>query len=220
MCPQWVSDMSLPLADAVPPSDELQSCRKVKRRQEAPRWVDAYTVPGQFVGVRYPPDPISDSQDPASDSSGEQDAHPEEVSPVSHLRVICTDLVIGACILIRGILQPLMARSTLEKDGKVSSPVVLPADSQASASTSGVGDAATAGEAPTARTLFAISSSPYCARRESANLDASIIEVPCHPPVSCLDRKLHVQHRVSTGASGKKCIISTAPLAAQRSEAG
>ena len=38
-------------------------CRKVKRRQEAPRWVDAYTVPGQFVGVRYPPDPISDLVD-------------------------------------------------------------------------------------------------------------------------------------------------------------
>ena len=34
-----------------------------------------------------------------------------------------------------------------------------------------------AGGIPTARTLFAISSSPYSARRESANLDASIIEV-------------------------------------------
>ena len=27
--------------------------RKVRRRQEAPRWVDAYTVPGQFVSVRH-----------------------------------------------------------------------------------------------------------------------------------------------------------------------
>ena len=34
-----------------------------------------------------------------------------------------------------------------------------------------------AGGVPTARTLFAISSSPYSARRDSANLDASIIEV-------------------------------------------
>ena len=34
-----------------------------------------------------------------------------------------------------------------------------------------------AGVVPTARTLFAISSSPYSARRDSANLDASIIEV-------------------------------------------
>lgn len=33
------------------------------------------------------------------------------------------------------------------------------------------------GDPPTARTLFAISSSPYSARRDSANLDASIIEV-------------------------------------------
>jgi hypothetical protein len=31
-------------------------------------------------------------------------------------------------------------------------------------------------EPPTARTLFAIASSPYNARRDSANLDASIIE--------------------------------------------
>ena len=44
------------------------SCRKVRRRQEAPRWVDSYTVPGQFVGVRYPPDPISDSADSVSGS--------------------------------------------------------------------------------------------------------------------------------------------------------
>ncbi len=36
-------------------------CRKMRRRQEGPRWVDAYKVPGQFVGIRYPPDPISDS---------------------------------------------------------------------------------------------------------------------------------------------------------------
>ena len=41
-------------------------CRKVKRRQEAPRWVDSYTVPGQYVGVRYPRDPISDSLDSSS----------------------------------------------------------------------------------------------------------------------------------------------------------
>ena len=33
--------------------------RKIKRLQEAPRWIDAYTVPGQFVAVRYPPDPVA-----------------------------------------------------------------------------------------------------------------------------------------------------------------
>ena len=28
--------------------------------------MDTYTVPGQFVGIRYPPDPVSDSADSAS----------------------------------------------------------------------------------------------------------------------------------------------------------
>ena len=27
--------------------------RKVKRRQQAPRWLDEFTVPGQFVAVRH-----------------------------------------------------------------------------------------------------------------------------------------------------------------------
>ena len=40
-----------------------------------------------------------------------------------------------------------------------------------------------AGGTPTARTLFAIASSPYSARRDSANLDASIIEV--EPALCC-----------------------------------
>lgn len=44
--------------------------RKVRRRQEAPRWIDSYNVPGQFIGVRYPSDPISDSAS-ASVSGGE-----------------------------------------------------------------------------------------------------------------------------------------------------
>ena len=47
-----------------------------------------------------------------------------------------------------------------------------------------------AGGIPTARTLFAISSSPYSARRDSANLDASIIEVElalCCALETCLD---------------------------------
>ena len=35
--------------------------RKMRRRQEAPRWIDSYNVPGQFIGVRYPSDPISAS---------------------------------------------------------------------------------------------------------------------------------------------------------------
>jgi hypothetical protein len=45
--------------------------RKVKRKQEAPRWIDAYTVPGQFIGVRYPADPITASAS-ASITDGEK----------------------------------------------------------------------------------------------------------------------------------------------------
>jgi hypothetical protein len=46
--------------------------RKVRRRQEGPRWIDAYRMPGQFVGVRYPPDLVSDSASASvSGSQGE-----------------------------------------------------------------------------------------------------------------------------------------------------
>ncbi|BDA47799.1 hypothetical protein COCOBI_11-0560 [Coccomyxa sp. Obi] len=97
--------------------------RRMRRRQEGPRWVDAYKVPGQFVGVRYPPDPISDS------ASGSTDA---------------------------GDAPSTSAEAATESGGDPPS------------------------DPPTARTLFAISSSPYSARRDSANLDASIIELLVH----------------------------------------
>ncbi|CAL8469738.1 g9280 [Coccomyxa elongata] len=100
--------------------------RRMRRRQEGPRWVDAYKVPGQFVGVRYPPDPISDS------ASGSIDAGD---APSSNAQA---------------------AAAAAESSGDPP------------------------GDPPTARTLFAISSSPYSARRDSANLDASIIELLVH----------------------------------------
>jgi len=35
------------------------------------RWVDSYTVPGQFVGVRYPPDPVGDATAAAASAAEE-----------------------------------------------------------------------------------------------------------------------------------------------------
>ncbi|KAK9802950.1 hypothetical protein WJX72_006330 [[Myrmecia] bisecta] len=35
---------------------EFLEGRKISRRQESPRWIDAYKVPGQFIGIRYPAD--------------------------------------------------------------------------------------------------------------------------------------------------------------------
>ena len=56
-------------------------CRKMRRRQEGPRWVDAYKVPGQFVGIRYPPDPISDSAAASCDAG--------VTTPLLHASLVC-----------------------------------------------------------------------------------------------------------------------------------
>lgn len=67
----------------------------MRRRQEGPRWVDAYKVPGQFVAVRYPPDPISDSNAASMDAGNPDnhflDAQAQEV----HARISYTCLTIS-----------------------------------------------------------------------------------------------------------------------------
>ena len=135
--------------------------RKIKRLQESPRWIDAYTVPGQFVAVRYPPDPVASASASNSQNGACSGLLP---LPTNSCRT-------PACMPV--------ARGT---------PALLydtPIGAHAEASTSGGGQNGSADGIPTARTLFAISSSPYHARVDSANLDASIIEVAA-PPTPCL----------------------------------
>ena len=72
---------------------------------------------------------------------------------------------------------------------------------------SGAADAAASSpneDVPTAQTLFAISSWPYSARRESANLDASIIEV--RPPVQSYQALLHTGC-LRSSACGKVLLV-------------
>ena len=174
----------------------LSDCRKVRRRQEAPRWVDSYTVPGQFVGIRYPPDPVSDSADMAS-STAEGMLSPASLQMphwddfvlqqlLSPQDLTCSAMGVwlsaghsrdarsAVCTQTCTLLQPL---SSAMCSGIQLQSIATIADVDASASAAGAASTLSSDEVPTARTLFAISSSPYSARRESANLDASIIEV-------------------------------------------
>lgn len=129
--------------------------RKIKRMQEAPRWIDAYTVPGQFVAVRYPPDPVA-----SASTSGIQD---------------------GTLIGLLHVSDSACRSAAASKGCDASDDIILRLHAEASTSSSNQNGLSDNGDIPTARTLFAISSSPYHARVDSANLDASIIEVIACP---------------------------------------